>query len=51
MNLDSFIQTFTSLVVHIAPYAIVWRIGEYIVSVLLDAICGGRGRGGGKMLL
>lgn len=44
--MDSFIDSFVSLVQFVTPYALVWRIGLYIVSVLLDCICGGRGRSG-----
>lgn len=44
--MDDFVSAFVNLVQWLTPYALVWRIGLYIVSVLLDCICGGRGRSG-----
>lgn len=46
--MDSFIDSFVSLVQFVTPYALVWRIGLYIVSVLLSCICGG-GKQSGKI--
>lgn len=50
--MDSFVNAFVEFVSACTPYVIVWRIGIYIVNVLLDCITGGKsGRGGGRLEL
>lgn len=43
--MDNFINSFVTLVQYVTPFVLVWRIGIYIVNVLINAICGGGGRG------
>lgn len=47
--MDTFVKVFTDFIIAATPYAIVWRIGEYIATVLIDVICGRKGRGGGYL--
>lgn len=47
--MDDFIRVFTDFIVQAAPYAIVWRIGEYIASTLIGVITGGRGGRSGRL--
>lgn len=39
--MDNFINSFVTLVQYVTPFVLVWRIGIYIVNVLINAICGG----------
>lgn len=43
--MDNFVSSFVELVQYVTPYALVWRIGLYIVQVLIGVICGGRRSG------
>lgn len=40
--MDDFFDVFTYFVRSAVPYAIVWRLGLYIVGTLVDWITGGR---------
>lgn len=46
--MDDFVMSFVELTKYAVPYCIVWRIGIYIVTTLLDCITGGK-RGNGKL--
>lgn len=39
--MDNFVQAFVDFVAAAAPYVIVWRIGEKIVTTLLNCVTGG----------
>ncbi|GGB87203.1 hypothetical protein GCM10007417_29030 [Glycocaulis alkaliphilus] len=43
--MENFVNSFVELVRYVTPFVLVWRIGIYIVNVLINAICGG-GRSG-----
>ena len=39
--IEDFVAAFVELVRYSVPFVIVWRIGIFIVNVLLDAMTGG----------